>query len=55
MSNQLDLNKIFQPLTLLSWSQQTNSGSRSWSSITSSSDGTKLAAAVNVGYIYTAI
>ena len=36
------------------WTQQTNSGSRTWRSITSSSDGTKLAAGVLVGgYIYT--
>ena len=35
------------------WTEQSGSGSRSWTSITSSSDGVKLAAAVTGGYIYT--
>jgi photosystem II stability/assembly factor-like uncharacterized protein len=35
------------------WTERTGSGSRSWKSITSSSDGTKLAAVVDGGYIYT--
>ncbi len=36
-----------------SWTQQTNSGSRTWYSIASSADGTKLVAGTNNGYIYT--
>jgi photosystem II stability/assembly factor-like uncharacterized protein len=36
-----------------SWVQQTNSGTRQWNGIGGSSDGIKLAAASNVGYIYT--
>ncbi|MEI6849452.1 MAG: choice-of-anchor tandem repeat GloVer-containing protein, partial [archaeon] len=36
-----------------SWTQQTASGSNAWSSITSSYDGTKLAATVSTGYIFT--
>ena len=35
------------------WTERTSSGSRYWIGITSSSDGTKLAAAVSVGYVYT--
>jgi phosphatidylethanolamine-binding protein (PEBP) family uncharacterized protein/photosystem II stability/assembly factor-like uncharacterized protein len=35
------------------WTQQTNAGQRNWLDIASSSDGTKLAAVVNRGYIYT--
>ena len=35
------------------WTQQTNSGTRSWTCISSSSDGTKLAAGDMGGYIYT--
>ena len=35
------------------WTEQSGSVSRSWVSIASSSDGTKLAAAVSGGYIYT--
>jgi len=37
------------------WTEQTSSGSRSWRGITSSSDGTKLAATVSGGYVYTSI
>ncbi|GAX81104.1 hypothetical protein CEUSTIGMA_g8538.t1 [Chlamydomonas eustigma] len=37
----------------VSWVQQTNSGRNFWVSITSSSDGSKLAAVVHGGYIYT--
>ncbi len=37
----------------VTWTEQTGSGSRDWKSIASSSDGTKLAAVVNAGYIYT--
>jgi hypothetical protein len=40
-------------LPVQSWQEKQNSGSRSWMSVTSSSDGTKLAATVNSGYIYT--
>ena len=36
-----------------SWTERTSSGSRNWISIASSSDGTKLAAAVSGGYVYT--
>jgi photosystem II stability/assembly factor-like uncharacterized protein len=40
----------------INWSTRSNSsGNRSWRSITSSSDGTKLAAVVAVGYIYTSV
>jgi hypothetical protein len=35
------------------WTQQTGSGQHNWYSVASSSDGTKLAAVVNGGYIYT--
>jgi hypothetical protein len=35
------------------WTDQTSAGSRSWDSVTSSSDGTKLAATVGPGDIYT--
>jgi photosystem II stability/assembly factor-like uncharacterized protein len=35
------------------WTQQTSAGQRDWKSITSSADGTKLAAVVSGGYIYT--
>jgi len=35
------------------WTEQTSAGSRQWYSVTSSSDGTKLVAAVLYGYIYT--
>ena len=35
------------------WTEQTNSGIRDWQAVTSSSDGTKLAACVFNGYIYT--
>jgi peptidoglycan hydrolase-like protein with peptidoglycan-binding domain len=35
------------------WVERTSSGERSWNFITSSSDGTKLAASVDGGYIYT--
>ncbi len=37
------------------WVQQTLSGLRLWNCITSSSDGKKLAAGVNGGYIYTSL
>ena len=37
----------------MSWTQQTSSGSRSWYSVASSADGTKLVAVVYSGYIYT--
>ncbi|MFZ2152006.1 MAG: hypothetical protein WAV09_02775, partial [Minisyncoccia bacterium] len=37
----------------LTWTEQTSSGSRTWVTVTSSSDGTKLAAGVYGGYIYT--
>jgi photosystem II stability/assembly factor-like uncharacterized protein len=39
--------------TTYTWTDQTLSGSRIWASITSSSDGTKLAAVVQNGDIYT--
>ena len=35
------------------WTARTSPGSKNWFGITSSSDGTKLAACVNPGYIYT--
>jgi hypothetical protein len=38
---------------VLSWTEQTDAGMQYWSGIASSSDGTKLAACVNYGYIYT--
>jgi hypothetical protein len=41
MTSSIDLNQIFEPLS--TWTQQTNAGSGFWSSIASSSDGTKLA------------
>ena len=41
------------PAISLSWTAQTNSGSRNWAGICISSDGTKLAACVGSGYIYT--
>ena len=53
-----DLNQIFEPL-IYSWTQQTNSGSRYWGPIASSSDGTNLVAGIyyihnnGSGYIYT--
>ena len=47
----LDLSSIFQPYN--TWTQQTNSGARTWVSITSSSDGTMLAAVDYGGFIYT--
>jgi len=37
------------------WTEQQGAGQRNWQSITSSSDGTKLAAVVDNGYIYTSI
>src|SRR3989344_5020796 len=37
----------------VTWTRQTAAGLRRWAAITSSSDGTKLAAAVSPGYIYT--
>ena len=37
----------------VTWTRQTSAGQRSWSGLASSSDGTKLAAAVSGGYIYT--
>jgi photosystem II stability/assembly factor-like uncharacterized protein len=37
----------------VTWTEQINSGSRRWTSVASSSDGTKLTASVNGGYIYT--
>ena len=45
----------FSPTVLAvdGWMQQTGSGSRTWRAIASSSDGTKLVAAVGGGYIYT--
>jgi hypothetical protein len=45
-----DVSSAFAGFT---WTQRTAPGSRSWQSIASSSDGTKLAAAVDGGYIYT--
>jgi hypothetical protein len=44
-----------QPVFAVAWTEQTGSGSRSWSDIASSYDGTKLAAAVSNGYIYTSV
>lgn len=38
---------------LAQWTERTSSGSRNWSSIASSNNGAKLAAAVNDGYVYT--
>lgn len=53
----IDLSNIFQPLDISNptyiWTPQNNSGARTWFGITSSSDGTKLAACVLGGYIYT--
>lgn len=37
----------------MSWTDRTAAGARQWASITSSADGTKLAAGVWGGYIYT--
>ena len=37
----------------MSWTQQNGSGSRTWQSVASSSDGTKLVAVVQNGFIYT--
>ena len=37
----------------MTWTERTNSENRQWTAIASSSDGTKLAAAVDPGYIYT--
>src|SRR5690349_6849167 len=39
----------------LTWSERTVSTAQSWFSITSSADGTKLAAVVINGYIYTSV
>jgi hypothetical protein len=36
----------------ITWSQQTVAGNRGWRSVASSSDGTKLAVAADIGYIY---
>jgi len=46
---------IFLPMYVfaLTWTEQTNSGSRDWYGMASSSDGVKLAAIVNNGYIFT--
>ncbi|MDQ5971334.1 MAG: hypothetical protein QG566_280, partial [Patescibacteria group bacterium] len=38
-----------------SWTQQTGSGTRNWRSVASSADGSKLAAVVYNGYIYTSV
>ncbi len=40
-------------IILPQWTAETSSGQRNWQAITSSSDGTKLAAVVQGGYIYT--
>jgi photosystem II stability/assembly factor-like uncharacterized protein len=37
------------------WSTSTSAGSRNWTSVTSSSDGTKFVAGTNGGYIYTSV
>lgn len=44
---------IYRLSTYNNWIKQTASGNRKWQSITSSSDGSKLAACINGGYIYT--
>ena len=49
----VDLSNIFQPYTSTTWTQQTSAGSRLWYAITSSSDGTMLAALVVNYYIFT--
>ncbi|MFA7285919.1 MAG: fibronectin type III domain-containing protein [Candidatus Paceibacterota bacterium] len=41
------------PVSKINWTEQTNSGQRDWRDVASSSDGTKLVAVVNSGYIYT--
>jgi hypothetical protein len=45
----------FPKISLASWTERTSAGSRPWTSIASSSDGTKLAAATGNGYVYTSI
>jgi len=51
----IDLSNIFQPYKPFGglWVEQTDSGSRNWFSIASSSSGENLVAVVNNGYIYT--
>ena len=46
----VDVSPAFAGFT---WTAQTAAGSRDWIAIASSSDGSKLAAAVDMGYIYT--